>query len=196
MGASAWDCCSPVIKRINRPSSWHVHSPKKFLYVYINSTSLLLYGGMLMLGEIIASGRVLTEAPDSTSVRISLLPLFCAGCHFYCKACQKKLGLFSIQESFKTQWGLAADGGLVWYSAVQPRRFKSPWFTPKGSTSNCFFCEWWRHLIPIATWPTMTPLLKINQQVLDHPTSPPILIVKRKHQGYGIYYYVIYFFHV
>ena len=138
---------------------------------------------MLTLGEISASGRVLTEAPDSTSVRISLLPLFCAGCHFYSKACQKKkkLGLFSIQAPFKTQWGLAADGGPARCSAVQPWRFKSPWFTAKGSTSNFFFfCEWWRHLIQIVTCPTMTPLLKLNQLVLDHPTSPPVFIVEKK----------------
>lgn len=47
------------------------------------------YSVLLSGGEICASDRVLTESADITSVRISLLPLFCAGCHFYWKFCQK-----------------------------------------------------------------------------------------------------------
>lgn len=70
------------------------------------------YSVLLSGGEICASDRVLTESADITSVRISLLPLFCAGCHFYWKFCQKtetdSVQAYHVTGKKQLQWQTCA----------------------------------------------------------------------------------------
>lgn len=63
-------------------------------------SSYLLDHSVVLQMDAKASDGVLTAAPDSTSVRIVLLPLSRAGCLFFCDACQKSGSLFHASALF------------------------------------------------------------------------------------------------
>lgn len=130
-------------------------------------------------------------APDSTSVRNSLLPLFCAGCHFCSKACQKNWVCFpykhpilpvifscllwtwvvfcfaaaaAIQPSFTTK---RLTRHYLYYLCLQQKKRK------KKHMSEGYY--WRRHLIQ-NTKCTTTMLVACPHHTIYHNKSASILI--------------------